>query len=114
MAKTEFAMDEFLWTTSDLYPDHLETAKYNGHKFAETPPTSISGKIALTKHFHQNIEILPSLGDKNGLININHWMTDFKDIYDFRNNVAHRNVDAVIQKDGSIFFRSHKYLAKKQ
>jgi len=70
MAQTEFAMDEFLWTTSNLFPDHLETADYNGHKFANKPPTSINGKIALTKHFHQNIEVLKTLEDKNGLINI--------------------------------------------
>ena len=58
MAKTEFAMDEFLWTTSNLFPDHLETADYNGRKFADNPPTSINGKIELIKHFDQNIEVL--------------------------------------------------------
>ena len=113
MAQTEFAMDEFLWTTSNLYPDHLETADYNGHKFADKPPTSINDKIELTKHFHQNIEVLQSLEDKNGLIDINQWMADFKDIYDFRNKVAHGNVDAIIKKEDKIFLRAHKHPTRK-
>ena len=113
MAKTEFAMDEFLWTTSNLFPDHLETADYNGHKFPDNPPTSINGKISLIKHFQQNIAVLQSLEDENGLININQWMADFKDIYDFRNQVAHGNVDAIIKKDDKIFLRAHKYPTRK-
>jgi hypothetical protein len=113
MAKTEFAMDEFIWTTSNLFPDHLETANYNGHKFADTPPTSINGKIELIKHFHSKIISLQELEDKNGKIDIDQWMKDFKDIYDFRNNIAHGNVDAVIHKDGRIFLRAHKYPARK-
>lgn len=113
MAQTEFAMDEFLWTTSNLFPDHLETADYNGHKFSDNPPTSINGKISLIKHFHQNIEVLQYLEDKNGLIDVNQWMADFKDIYDFRNQVAHGNVDAIIKKDDKIFLRAHKYPTRK-
>ncbi|WP_109388974.1 hypothetical protein [Salibaculum griseiflavum] len=113
MAKTEFAMDKFLWTTSNLFPDHLETADYNGHKFAQKPATSINGKIALIKHFHQSIDVLQSLEDKNGLIDVDQWMIDFKGIWDFRNQVAHGNVDAIIRKDGKIFLRAHKYPIRK-
>lgn len=113
MAQTEFAMDKFLWTTSNLFPDHLETADYNGHKFSDNTPTSINGKISLIKHFHHNIEVLQSLEDSNGLIDVNQWMADFKEIYDFRNQVAHGNVDAIIKKDGKIFLRAHKYPTRK-
>ena len=113
MGKTEFAMDEFLWTTSNVFPDHLETANYNGHKFTAKPPTSINGKIALVKHFHAKIEPLQTLRDKNGLIDIDEWMTDFKALYEFRNKVAHGNVDSIKNKDGEISLRAHKYPARK-
>jgi hypothetical protein len=56
---------------------------------------------------------LQSLEDKNGLIDIEQWMTNFKDIWDFRNQVAHGNVDAIIMKDGKIFLRAHKHPAGK-
>ncbi|WP_300550179.1 hypothetical protein [Roseovarius sp.] len=40
-------------------------------------------------------------------------MADFKDIWDFRNQITHRNVDAVIKKDDKIYLRAHKYPTRK-
>lgn len=40
-------------------------------------------------------------------------MADFKEVYDFRNQVAHGNVDAIIKKDDKIFLRAHKYPTRK-
>ena len=40
-------------------------------------------------------------------------MADFKDIYDFRNKVAHGNVDVIIRKEDKIFLRAHKYPTRK-
>jgi hypothetical protein len=110
MGRTEYVMDEFVWTASRTHPEIMESFHYkHGEKRSSRPPMNAAERLNIACHFFKNITELSKLHDASGEIDVDEWFENLKRTKDFRNDLVHGNIDLTYTNDAGTFLRVHKY-----
>ena len=110
MGRTEYAMDEFVWTASRTHPEIMESFQYtHGEKKSGRPPVNAAERLDIACHFFKNISELAKLHDASGTIDVDEWFENLKRTKDFRNDLIHGNIDLTYTNGTGTFLRVQKY-----